>query len=207
MPALPNIRHENFSKLIARGVEKTEAFIKVGYSENNVDTAVSRLMRDPAVMARIAELKEHQDEIGAIKDYDSDLIIEPDKIDEKWVLIQLQELLQMAKEQDSLKIARETLVDIAAIKGIGANNQASSKDNSGNAKPLPPPTEVSLKIALENLEKHRGSLDELLASAEDITSESQSDASGNVSDESPGKLTRSNSKTDRASGDGASDET
>lgn len=59
MPILDNVRHELFAQQMAKGVGQADAYIAAGYkvSESATPAAASRLWSDPAVRARVDELK------------------------------------------------------------------------------------------------------------------------------------------------------
>lgn len=52
---LQNEKHEEFARLLAKGVRQGEAYIKAGYSDNK--GAASRLANRPLVSARVKELR------------------------------------------------------------------------------------------------------------------------------------------------------
>jgi hypothetical protein len=59
MPALKNRRHERFAQAVARAVDAAAAYRSAGYDSKRVaaKAGASRLLRNAAVTARIAELQ------------------------------------------------------------------------------------------------------------------------------------------------------
>ena len=58
MSALRNPRHEQFAQLIAAGKTPAEAYVLVGYAEKTAYTCGPRLLKQPSVGARVAELQQ-----------------------------------------------------------------------------------------------------------------------------------------------------
>jgi uncharacterized protein YeaC (DUF1315 family) len=54
---LDNTRHELFAQSVATGTSATEAYTSAGYSEEGAAASASRLLTDPKVAARVAELR------------------------------------------------------------------------------------------------------------------------------------------------------
>lgn len=54
---LSNKRYELFAQNMAAGQNQTESCINAGYSKNGAAVAASRLMKNPAILARIKELQ------------------------------------------------------------------------------------------------------------------------------------------------------
>jgi phage terminase small subunit len=59
MPALKNPRHERFAQAVVRAVDAATAYRNAGYDSKRVaaEAGASRLLRNAAVTARIAELR------------------------------------------------------------------------------------------------------------------------------------------------------
>lgn len=57
MPVLDNPKHELFAQGVAKGLAKSVAYVKAGYSEKGADAGGSRLSGHPMVAARIEELQ------------------------------------------------------------------------------------------------------------------------------------------------------
>lgn len=170
MPVIPNARKEHFSRLLAKGgITQLEAYIQAGYSEKSGQSAASVLANDPMILNRVQELKERELDRGLIpeKELDLDGIVEADAITEDWLILQYQDLIRNSKQLGALKVARDCLLDIAAIKGIGKANQQNAKDTNDK---LPSPTTFNISLALERLSENRESLNNILENAIDITS-------------------------------------
>ena len=58
MSALRNPRHEQFAQLVAAGKTPAEAYVLVGYAEKTAYTCGPRLLKQPSVGARVAELQQ-----------------------------------------------------------------------------------------------------------------------------------------------------
>jgi len=54
---LENIRYESFAHLVAMGSTRASAYIDAGFSMNSAPQGAERLSRNPAVAARIEELR------------------------------------------------------------------------------------------------------------------------------------------------------
>lgn len=54
---LSNKKYELFAQNMAAGQNQTESCINAGYSKNGAAVAASRLMKNPAILARIKELQ------------------------------------------------------------------------------------------------------------------------------------------------------
>ncbi|MCX8749066.1 terminase small subunit [Snodgrassella sp. B3088] len=59
-----NEKQELFAINVAAGINQTEACINAGYSKNGAAVAACRLMKNPAILARIEELKNQQNGIN-----------------------------------------------------------------------------------------------------------------------------------------------
>ena len=57
MAELKNPKHEKFVQNIVRGLSPTEAYISAGYSCNGAHASAARLLKNPQVCARLAELQ------------------------------------------------------------------------------------------------------------------------------------------------------
>lgn len=57
MPALKNAKHERFCQEYVRDLNKTQAYIRAGYTAKSADANAHRLMGNDGVQARIAELQ------------------------------------------------------------------------------------------------------------------------------------------------------
>lgn len=171
MPVIPNARKEHFARLIAKGgLTQLEAYTQAGYSEKSGQSAASVLANDPIILNRVQELREKALDRSLPHESKMELetLVDPAKIDEDWILKQYQDVISKSKDVGALKVARDCLLDIAAIKGIGkANQQTGSTDDK-----LPAPPQINIQVALERLSQNRDSLESILANAIDVTSES-----------------------------------
>jgi phage terminase small subunit len=57
MAELKNPKHERFVQNIVRGLSRTEAYISAGYSRNGAHASAARLLKNPQVCTRLAELQ------------------------------------------------------------------------------------------------------------------------------------------------------
>ena len=57
MPELRNIRHEKFVQGLLTGLNQTQAYIRAGYSERGAKQSAARLLNNPNVRSRLAELR------------------------------------------------------------------------------------------------------------------------------------------------------
>ena len=57
MPALKNMRHELFCQGLVSGLSQTRAYIAAGYSERGAKQSAARLLNNPNVRSRLAELR------------------------------------------------------------------------------------------------------------------------------------------------------
>src|SRR5215471_1353989 len=57
MAQLKNPKHEKFVQNIVRGLSPTEAYISAGYSRNGAHASAARLLKNPQVCTRLAELR------------------------------------------------------------------------------------------------------------------------------------------------------
>jgi len=57
MAELKNPKHEKFVQNIVRGLSPTEAYISAGYSRQGAHASAARLLKNPQVCARLAELQ------------------------------------------------------------------------------------------------------------------------------------------------------
>ena len=56
MSELENAKHERFAKEYIIDMNGGRAYVRAGYSENGADQSASKLLRNPKIIARIAEL-------------------------------------------------------------------------------------------------------------------------------------------------------
>ena len=170
MAPIPMARKEMFARCLATGGKtQLECYIKSGYSEKSGAGAASILARDPLIVSRVEELLQKREDRGVIseEEFNADQIVGEDALDETWVLLQLQALLHLAKDIGQLKIARDSLADIAAIKGIGMKNVPQGTDNDK----LPAGSTINLTQITNNISKVANELDRVLEEATDITPE------------------------------------
>ena len=100
MPVLRNAKHEHFAQLIAKGATTPpKAYVIAGYSDKGAAQSANRLLRDAEVSARIEELRE------AIEKPSRERAIEKAAVDKAWVLSQLVEVVQMAKQAEPVRDA------------------------------------------------------------------------------------------------------
>ena len=79
---LKNQKHEHFAQLIAKGnITKREAANTAGYSEKGAHVEATRLLKNPKIQARIAELTERK----------AEKVITTAAITKAWVLEELRE--------------------------------------------------------------------------------------------------------------------
>jgi len=64
---LENIRYETFAHLVALGSTRAAAYIDAGFSMNSAPQGAERLSRNPAVAARIEELRAENESLMALK--------------------------------------------------------------------------------------------------------------------------------------------
>lgn len=170
MAPIPVARKEMFARLLSKGgLTQLECYVQAGYSEKSGPSAASILSRDPIIVTRVEELLAKREDRGVIpeSEFDVDAILEHDSLDERWVLLQLQALLHQAKDMGQLKIARDSLADIAAIKGIGIKNIPKDIQNDS----LPAGATINLTQITNNISKVASELDRVLEEATDITPE------------------------------------
>jgi hypothetical protein len=170
MAPIPNARKEMFSRCLATGGStQLECYIKAGYSDKSGAGAASLLARDPMIVTRVEELLTRREDRGVIpeSEFEVDAILDHDSLDERWVLLQLQALLHQAKDMGQLKIARDSLADIAAIKGIGIKNIPKDSPNDS----LPAGSTINLTQITNNISKVASELDRVLEEATDVTPE------------------------------------
>jgi phage terminase small subunit len=67
---LKNTRHEAFAQLVAIGSTATAAYIEAGFSTNSAGQGGERLTRNPAVAARIEELRADTERLMTMKRMD-----------------------------------------------------------------------------------------------------------------------------------------
>jgi len=58
VPVLTNPKHEKFCLNLNKGMKPTQAYVKAGYSKTGADQSASRLLRNPLICSRVAELRE-----------------------------------------------------------------------------------------------------------------------------------------------------
>jgi phage terminase small subunit len=62
MPALKNVKHEQFARYLAEGIKPSEAITKVGYlptaGTSTVNVTANKLMRSDEIQKRVAELQD-----------------------------------------------------------------------------------------------------------------------------------------------------
>jgi DNA-binding CsgD family transcriptional regulator len=84
MTGLGNLRHERFCQLVAAGHSPAQAYVAAGYSEKTAYTSGPRLLKMPAVNARVAELRQAVAQ-GAVNRA---------VIDREWVLSELRQIAE-----------------------------------------------------------------------------------------------------------------
>ena len=57
MAELKNPKHEKFVQNIVRGLSRAEAYLSAGYSRNGAHASAARLLKNPQVCTRMAELQ------------------------------------------------------------------------------------------------------------------------------------------------------
>lgn len=85
-------KQEHFAQLIAKGVNGTEAARTAGYSEKRAAVTASEMLRDGKVAVRVAELK------AKVTERVTERVAEQIGVDKLWVVAQLVENVQMAKQ-------------------------------------------------------------------------------------------------------------
>ena len=172
MAPIPVARKEMFARFLSQGnMTQLECYVKAGYSEKSGAAAASILAREPIIVTRLQELLQKREDRGAVSEteFHVDEIVDTDGLTEEWVLLQLQALLHQAKDMGILKIARDSLADIATIKGIGIKNIPKDENNDK----LPSGTTINLTQINNNISKVANELDRVLAEATDITEVSE----------------------------------
>jgi hypothetical protein len=172
MSAIPNARREMFSRLLAAGGKtQLQCYVEAGFSENGGASAASILAREPIIVERVQELLEFRKDRGIIPQDEIDLteIVTGDKINEEWILRQLQDLIQTAKSMGQLKVAKDSIADIASIKGIGVQNQTKEIDNKNDN--VPRIGKIDITVFAQRLAEAGSTLDKLLDEAVDVTPE------------------------------------
>lgn len=98
MPVLRNAKHEHFAQLIAKGgTTPPKAYVIAGYSDKGAAQSANRLLKDADVVRRVEELRE------AIEKPSRERAIEKAAVDKAWVLSQLVEVVQMAKQAEPVR--------------------------------------------------------------------------------------------------------
>jgi hypothetical protein len=57
MPVLPNSKHEQFALAIAKGESSAKAYTSAGYSECGAKQSAARLLRNPNIRSRVAQIQ------------------------------------------------------------------------------------------------------------------------------------------------------
>lgn len=119
MAALKDERHEKFAQYIAKGEAKYKSYIKAGYSENGAATSAHRLAKQPAIVARVQELRD-----AIAQQY-----IEVVAISHQWIVNEQQDVYKTARANGELETARKTLFDIAKVAGLVIDKQEQTVTN------------------------------------------------------------------------------
>ena len=156
MPKLENEKEERFCNLIVyKGMTAVDAHETAGFSRNFGNASTMKKKH----AERIKELNREK-----ISGKVSLNLIDGKKVDEKWILKELKEILSEAKASNSHRVALTVVQEIAAFTGLGENN----KNKVGQGKDVSKPNskkQINIQILNNSLEKARG---ELTASAEKI---------------------------------------
>lgn len=87
MPILTNQKHEHFASLVAKGVDREQAYIDAGFSENGARTSSHRLLQRDDIQSRVNEIKNKL----------LDKVQEKAAVDKAWVIDQLIENVKLGK--------------------------------------------------------------------------------------------------------------
>ena len=100
MSLLRNARHELFSGLFVKTGNARQSYIESGFSESTADAGASRLLKHPKVSARIVEIRGN-----IVKKAERVVKVVEEKlgIDKAWVIAELIEVVQMAKQAKQVK--------------------------------------------------------------------------------------------------------
>jgi len=99
MPILANPKWERFCQELLADDNQTQAYIRAGYSIQGAARGAYRLIREPEVAARVAELRTKRNR----------RIAEDAGITQDWIIAGLRDLLERAKEKGSLPQERLTI--------------------------------------------------------------------------------------------------
>ena len=90
---LTNAKYEHFSHLIAKGESPAKAYVLCGYSSNGALQSGNRLLRNPAVSARVEELR------TAVSERQVEMIA----VDRTWVISMLTENAKRAMQVEPVR--------------------------------------------------------------------------------------------------------
>lgn len=92
---LDNTKHEHFCQLVSNGESAMQAYVLAGYSEKGAGPSSARLLRNAQVCSRIAHLRAIKEQAHAKA---VTAAAENAGVSKEWVLAQLVENVQMAKQ-------------------------------------------------------------------------------------------------------------
>jgi hypothetical protein len=96
VPALKNLRHEQFAQLVATGKSVTESYISAGFSPNGAKVSAYRLLRLAPVKARVDELSVCVSQSAVTRA----------AVDREWVLSNLKENVERSMRHEPVHDSR-----------------------------------------------------------------------------------------------------
>jgi phage terminase small subunit len=124
MAELKNPKHEQFVQNIVRGLSPTEAYISAGYSRQGAHASAARLLKNPQVCARLAELRKAVEpifEAAIVKLIVTERFQRLEAIQDRW------DALREAKRcfaREDYEAAMRTGVVIRKLRSIGHGKNA-----------------------------------------------------------------------------------
>lgn len=175
MPRLTNNKKELFAQTLATGKYAiVDAYVRAGYSAHEAYTPAIAMAQSLEIKERIAEIqKDSSQQVDLYnpaieREFLETEIVSPEEIDEEWLLKQTQLLLQASKQAANFKVARDLLLDIGDVRGIGAVRKKIALPD-GNHDALPPPVKSNISDIFARLQETRNELTAALEDATDIT--------------------------------------
>lgn len=92
MATLKNAKHEHFAQMVSKGETPPKAYVIAGYSDQGAAQSANRLLKNADVAARVVELQQ------IIEEPSRERAIEKAALTKAWVLAQLIENVEMAKQ-------------------------------------------------------------------------------------------------------------
>ena len=136
MPALSNLKHEEFCQHRAAGMAMLEAYVAAGYTASA--SAASQVAKRPEVQNRIMELQ--QERASAERNAARDAVDAEgeEDINLEWAVRELKKNVKSARDAGNVSAANKAIEMLIDIKGLSARKGKTAPPPPANEPPTDP---------------------------------------------------------------------